>query len=255
MMLCLSACLVFTSCDKDKDNENPSGGTVSKIEGTVVNGSDYDVDAIIGLVEGERYFVETGYGGYWTRDEVEITSSNFSNNKFSIDLPATLDDKYLELFSNDFKGANLSDENVKSVFLNLDGYKSNKYVEYLDYVRMPDISATKITFYYSVYMYVDRDVNVTGTNVVGESSYEYTEKFNMNLKKGWNLMYMTDVYERISEDDVINTENYTTTPISGYKWYFEAEDYFEEHFDMKSASLKSTPIANNKSKMFQRLKK
>ena len=246
MMLCLSACLVFTSCDKDKDNENPSGGAVSKIEGTVVNGDDYDVDVIKGLVE---YSVGT------TWSEVEIASSDFISNKFSIDLPATLDDKYLELFSNDFKGANLSDENVKSVFLNLDGYKSNKYVEYLDYVRMPDISATKITFYYSVYMYVDRDVNVTGTNVVGESSYEYTEKFNMNLKKGWNLMYMTDVYERISEDDYINIENYTTTPISGYKWYFDAEDYFEEHFDMKSASLKSSPITNNKSKMFQRLKK
>ena len=234
MMLCLSACLVFTGCDKDKDNENPAGGVASKIEGTVVNGSAYDVDVIKGIVE-ERF---------------EIASSDFANNKFSIDLPATLDDKHLEsMFEDDM---NINDGGVKGAFLDLRGYKSNKSVEYLEYARMPDLSATKVTFYYAVYVYVDRDANVTGEFYEEE---DYILKFNMNLKKGWNLIYMADVFELISEDDYINTENYTTTPMSGYKWYFDAEDYFEEELGLKSASLKSSTIADSKSKMFQRFKK
>jgi hypothetical protein len=245
-MLCFSACLVFTSCDKDKDNENPAGGAVSKIEGTVVNGSDYDVDNIKAMVY-EIINVGDGDEGYWYSERVEIASSNFTNNRFSLDLPATLDDKYLEFIFDD--EMDLSDEEAKGTFMNLFGYKSNERVEYLEYSRMPDISATKITFYYSAYIYMDRDVKVTGEYSDEDGD---TEKFNMNLKKGWNLMYGTNVYDLVSDVEIAT---FTTTPISGYKWYFDAEDYFEEHFDMKSASLKSSPIANNKSKMFQRLKK
>jgi hypothetical protein len=57
-------------------------------------------------------------------------------------------------------------------------------------------------------VYVDKDVIITGT----ENDYV----INMTLKKGWNILYLTNMANGGGE--------YTTKEVSGLKWYFNQSD-------------------------------
>ncbi len=42
---------------------------------------------------------------------------------------------------------------------------------------------------YAQYMYADKDVDITGTLVKSDAYGTYSEKYDVHLKKGWNLTY------------------------------------------------------------------
>ena len=222
-MLCFSACFVFTTSCKD-DEETPA---VTKIEGTVVNGSDYDVDEIVGRINID-----------------EKMSTDFVNNHFSMELPATVDDKYLMLIDYD-EEFNISDPNAKVALLSLNGYNSGSFECFLSYTLPGMENTEKWEMYESALIYVDRNVTITGMDswYDDDDETDNVEICNLNLKKGWNWVY--NVYT-FTVSDRTYTDVSTTVPLNGWKWYFE-NDYY------KSASMKSTEkIKKTKSNGFFR---
>jgi len=198
----LAAGAVFSGCDKDDDDKQ--AGTLV-ITAKVENGNDYN--AVISTVEARCY--EDGKG----RGEYEVfASSSYANGGFTITLPATPNTKYLETLEDPPAGITVSDKTAKimsvSMFmpLNSKGYR----VGYLSYEKEDNNSWTWAEFWYA-----DKDVTVSGSHEgVDEEDEEYS--FSMSLKKGWNIVYVT-------ETRTVEKYEYTTTPVSGLKWYFESD--------------------------------
>ena len=87
-----------------------------------------------------------------------------------------------------------------------------------------------------MYMFVDMNVNVTGTI----SSYYGDLNCNMNLAAGWNTVYITET--------LYGDRTMSTASVSDLKWYFENDFY-------KSSSLPIKRFINSssaKSRIFQR---
>jgi len=152
---------------------------------------------------------------------VELARGTYSNGIFSIELPANIDEKYLQtLFTEDMPPKfKISDKKVKTgIFsISISSFKDMEdlpdipgvgmgqlYKEYeLIYAKSDEQSTTEALLYYA-----DRKCSITGT--IGD------DVFDVNLKKGWNFLYKT-------ENELIN--KYSTKPVSGLKWYVRDDFY------------------------------
>jgi hypothetical protein len=81
-------------------------------------------------------------------------------------------------------------------------------------------------------MYADRDVTLIGSMSEDEDANVVTITYDLSLKKGWNLVYVTWT-ETETEINVVGT----TTPVEGLKWY--AEKDFWELFDSQKSNSTS----------------
>ena len=203
--LCI-ACCVFAGCNKDDDDNTSS---VSSISATVQNGSSYDIDEVIALID-----YDENIHGDWVGEE--IAKVPFTNGQFSFSLPATVDNKHLvtlpnyieeEFFDVEVK---ISDPAAKGTDMVIVGYKSGAEMGEFNYCK-----ETENYMCYAMYIYVDRDVNITGeySNKDGDSTYEF--KCNMILKKGWNIVYYID---SVTESTYLM--EWTTKAQSGLKWEY-----------------------------------
>jgi len=207
---------VFYSCDKDDDND---GDTALKITATnVINGS-----TNIKTVKAKIYW-ESGENDY---DEDAIAQAPYLNNGFTLELPTTLEAKYLETM--DLEGIAVSDKNFKSYFLyDLRGY--NEDDDEIGYFYLEEENGDN--FYYTSWIYSDRDVTMEGEND--------GEKYNVTLKKGWNVVY--DSYT----DDGFSLTSQKPSGVN-YTWNFYDNSSF------RSASIATKSVENTKS-AFSKLK-
>lgn len=215
--------VVFNSCDKDDDNDgDTNGGNASKITATnVINGST-NIKTVKALI-----YWESGENDY---DKDAITQAPYLNNGFTLELPTTLGAKYLETIdADDLEGIAVSDKNFKSCFLDdLRGY--NEDDDEIGYFYLEEENGDND--YYTSWIYSDRDVTIKGE--------DDGEKYNVTLKKGWNV-----VYDSYTDDSY----SFTSQKPSGvnYTWNFYDNSSF------RSASIATKSVENTKS-AFSKLK-
>ena len=215
--------VVFNSCDKDDDNDgDTNGGNASKITATNVFNGSTNIKTVKALI-----YWESGQNDYGTD---AITQAPYLNNGFTLELPTTLEAKYLETFdADDLEGIAVSDKNFKSYFLeDLRGY--NEDDDEIGYFYLEEENGDND--YYTSWIYSDRDVTIKGE--------DDGEKYNVTLKKGWNV-----VYDSYTDD----SHSFTSQKPSGvnYTWNFYDNSSF------RSASIATKSVENTKS-AFSKLK-
>jgi hypothetical protein len=177
-------------------------GSTFTIKATVENGSNYNDKIDIVQVIG-------------TGSEAIIASATYSNGGFTLNLPATVDAKYLRTRFSDYpSGIKVSDTNTKTFdFVDVSAYKNGKSVGYFEYYAAVSDDSEVAT----VFIYVDRNVNINGS-ITNKDEYDETITYdNVSLKKGLNKMY---VKETDSEKNKIYTQVVTMTEPSGLKWTY-----------------------------------
>lgn len=215
--------VVFNSCDKDDDNDgDTNGGNASKITATNVFNGSTNIKTVKALI-----YWESGENDY---GKDAITQAPYLNNGFTLELPTTLEAKYLETFdADDLEGIAVSDKNFKSCFLeDLRGY--NEDDDEIGYFYLEEENGDND--YYTSWIYSDRDVTIKGE--------DDGEKYNVTLKKGWNVVY--DSY-------IDDSYSFTSQKPSGvnYTWNFYDNSSF------RSASIATKSVENTKS-AFSKLK-
>jgi len=227
---------VFNSCDKDDDNNGSANSdNASKITATNVVNSLTQIKTVKAIAYWES-------GNDYGSDA--IAQAPYQNSGFTLELPATLENKYLRTIADDFEEITISDRNFKSCFLESpNGYNrdDNKIGYFYLSGRNDD------NWHYIFWMYADRDVTIKGEHKEINEEYgsEYIEKFNLILNKGWNIVYISYVID--TESSKYGRGDLLTLTISSKKpsgvnftWIFN-DDY-----DYCSAGVALKPAINLK---------
>ena len=225
---------VFYSCDKDDDK----GGNTLKITATgVVNGSDQitTVKAIIYLEDSDGVDV--------------MAQAAYKNNGFTLELPATIDVKYLNSIGDfgDIQTITISNKDAKVLFWE-DIYGYDKDGNEIGYFYL--LEGNENSGYYTSWMYADRNLTITGEIKDVDEYSTYIEKYDLQLKKGWNVVYDSYVESVDGSGKEVDTYSYTTKKPAGvnYSWIFYS---YEE--DFRSAKVDAKSVEKNRS-AFSKLK-
>ncbi len=216
---------LITSCDKD---ETAVGMTVSGILEFSEQYNDKITKVQVDAYEGSK--------------QITLARGPYSNGTFSLELPAKVDDKYLnQPFSKEDMGPyfEISNKNVKigvfdftatdfdeTIANSIDeknregngtwGYAYKTFP--LVYKKLDDISTTEGSFYYA-----DRSCSITGTMTTYDDlitfTIEKTLTYSMHLNRGWNIVYHTTTQYMETPDKQIFINELSTKPVSGMKWY------------------------------------
>ena len=181
---------VFTSCGKDDDDDNSTSSIVS---GTI------DPDDL----EGAGW---TQVGVSFDDGETIEKKVPITNGKFTIELPTPSDNQLGEAddLTDDIddlpSNVTISEKNVRGAsaqfyVLNASG-NSKKEISLL-VASMDPIKKTG-TLETAGWMYVDKNVNITGSENFTEEGIKISTSVNMKLKKGWNSMYMNMKFSETS---------------------------------------------------------
>ena len=192
------------------------------------------------------------YDDYDTHNEDVIVSVPYQNNGFKIELPANLDSKYLKSLSDIFENTdiNVSDRSAKcyGYLEDIEGY--DKYKDNIGWFSLnngyhlidwgwDEWNGSCITW-----LYVDKDVIIEGSDY-NKYVYNYPdnsrcvdiieEHFDLNCKKGWNVMYYSYSYSYNYSETTNTTTNtyiyrYTSQKPSGidYNWYYYSYDHYKK---------------------------
>ena len=230
---------VFYACKKESDDGN-IGGNASKIIATGVINSSTQIATVKAEVDWET---NSDYGS-----DV-IAQAQYQNTGFTLELPATLPAKYLEpLFGEeDFPhDVTVSDRTVKGTGVEIGAY---------------DINENNIGGFYLIdganedepdgvnWVYVDKNVTIKGEEreIDEEENEEYIGKYDMNLKKGWNVVYgkWTESHSNSTGRDVY-AYTLTSKKPSGanYFWYFSYNRIYS--YDYSSAKVGTKFVAKKK---------
>jgi hypothetical protein len=205
VLAALMPAIICTSCNKDDDDEG-GATTVTAIEGTLTGTIPANVDELRASVY---------WGDEW--NEYEVGKCAFdATGKFKIDLPATLDSKYLRTIDIDEDAPNVkvSNPNVKTASITSlrtfkDGERTYGNLSYID----------KSAHAERIYMYADGDVTIKGSGTEKDDDWTYVYDYNVTLKKGWNLIYVSSEENEATKTD---TEKLSNNAPAGLKWvYYE----------------------------------
>ena len=215
--------VVFNSCDKDDDNDgDTNGGNALKITATNVINGPTNIKTVKAII-----YWESGENDY---DEDAIAQAPYENNGFTLELPTTLGAKYLEIDAYDLEGIVVSDKNFKSYYLD-DLRAYNEDDDEIGYFYLEEENGDN--FYYTSWFYSDRDVTMEGEH--------NGRKYNVTLKKGWNVVY--DSYT----DDGFSLTSQKPSGVN-YTW-----NYYDISTRFRSASIETKSVENTKS-AFSKLK-
>ena len=191
MLICLSLCCVFTGCKKDKEKLGESNPISTITATSILNSADAADVAIVKLMS----------------DTYEVVAGEYSGRGFMLPLPATVPARELEVLGT-ASGLKVSDPGVQVMMIeSVTCYdEAEKVVG--DFVSMKEESKNVYTM--AMYWYADGDATVIGKVKLEDE----TDNYNLNLKKGWNMVYLTEE----SEDNY----SITTTPKSDMLWVFIA---------------------------------
>ena len=223
---------LFNSCGRDDDNNGDTIDNASKITATNVNNGSTQIKTVKAIV-----FWESG-NNY---ESEAIAQAPYLNNGFTLELPATLQDKYLETIdTDDLEGIFVSDKNFKSCFLeDLRGYNGDDNVIGYFYLEEDNENWE----HYTSWIYVDRNVTIKGEVVDDEEQ----GNFDLTLKKGWNIVY--ESYIEMENGIVMDSFTISSKKPSGV--YFTWNFY--DDYDCSSTSVASKSVKNSKS-FFSKLK-
>jgi hypothetical protein len=214
--------MCFASCGDKKDD-----GRELKISAQVTNSdqanSEVDEVRAVGYIFGVETPVDYDGDGVtdwydYDEEEVIIASAPFKNGGFTITLPKKVDERLLEPMEfDDMEGINVSDKNAKGMEeITLEAYKDNENVGVFE------CGYEDLTQYVQVvYMFVDRDVKLTGSYTETDG-WIFTITYDLDLKKGWNTVYGIEIEEgggtaTTKKPDVNLTWNYYTYSGNLYK--------------------------------------
>jgi hypothetical protein len=164
------------------------------------------------------------YGIYKSDDENVIATADYENDGFKLKLPKTVSDQYLYEVGDEFDGENwitVSDPKAKMNAIWLSAYNNkDKYIG--DFYHMG-----WNTRYYvdAAYIYSDRKFTITGKFEYDDEHYKYTEEFDCNLKKGWNVLYFVD--EEFNAKSIITTQKPSEVKM---EWIFDESYYWERAY-------------------------
>ena len=162
--------IILAGCDEDKDKDDAESeeiSTINKITATVEGGSQYNdkVSKVKFVIDGSQYFV--------------LATGNYSNGGFTIELPQTVDAKYLEEL--DFSSSvTVSNENAKILWWTYFGGVDADDEYFCEFIYGKLDKYTWDPYYASdftnvLYIYVDSNVNISGTETDG------TKKLSIHL--------------------------------------------------------------------------
>ena len=213
----LCAALSFTSCGNSKN-----GGDLTidaKVEnGNLVN-SQVDEVRAVGYLDGEPIPVDIDNDGeidYYDYPNVIIATAPFKNGGFKITLPKKIDERLIEPLIEDFTegvpNVKISNKNVKgAMFERLEAFKNNKLVGTFE-----SSYESGQTGAFPMYMFVDGNCNISGSFSETFGGYKMEETMDVNLKKGWNTVYVVH-----TEAGTTVTYNVTTKkPKYDFTWHF-----------------------------------
>jgi hypothetical protein len=207
--------LGFNSCKPEE--KDPVGFTVTAQvkDGVNLNSQISDVKAILSsaTVTGE-----------------EIASGEYKNGGFTITLPLTVKSELLSVisFTEDEEEEDIdlpiiiSDPTAKMARLDFYAYKDGSAVGVFDYSSS---DLTSLSGSHGLYMYVDKNTNVTGTIiseiVISEdagSPIPLNITINMDLKAGWNTIYTTLLFNILTPS--AQGSMTTTKPDLTFEWIY-----------------------------------
>jgi hypothetical protein len=197
-LMILAAAIAFAACGEDEGGKGDDGGSSAIPNNTVTvaveNGASYS-----GEIDTVKLVIERG--GMHV-----IASFPYSGGNFTITLPASVDDEYLDPMDMDDlpSGITTSNRDVKGGAAYLYAYKSGQLVG--DIYRG---TAQSERYFYGYLLYLAGDVSITGTGTDGD----YTTEYRVNGKKGWNMWYTT-------RGTNLTSRLVTTEAPTGAKWYF-----------------------------------
>lgn len=166
--------VAINSCSKDENTSTSSSsafdgklsGTIKTESGAALNG---EVDTLK-LYDGN----------------VVKSFPVSADGSFEFTLPTPSADK-LDLLSEGMPdGLSITPADAK--FYSVNEIEASKNGSYVGYVYYGKRSAT--LFVEISYVYVDRDVVITGNKTITDGAYEYI--YNMNLKTGWNKVFESE---------------------------------------------------------------
>jgi hypothetical protein len=202
----LFAVVALCSCSKDNDDNNDKAGNSviqnNTISVSVENGASYS--GKIDIVKAEIYSESDN-------EYVPLVSVPYNSGVFTINLPANVGAQHLSPPFEDedeMQGLTVSNPNVKGGSVDLDAYKSNSEIG-LFYLETGDWEGSLI--------YVDGNLNITGSHTETGDGWTETLKYNYNLRKGWNIVYVKETSKGNNSYDVEFT---TQVPGGEAKWYF-----------------------------------
>jgi len=208
---------VFTSCGRDNDGDEcveGETGVVTQIIAKVENAAEYNLIDMVAL----RAQISLN------QREV-LAVADFKNGGFTLQLPETVDEKYLRPISDRWgEGITISNTSAK-IFSNayISGYKDdalNRSYNTLECIKEIETS-NSVSLYLKEYWYVDSDVNVSGTHTETFQQFITSNStVSLVLKKGWNVVYIK--YIQSDPRSMGFVTEYKTelrnTAICGLKW-------------------------------------
>ena len=217
---------VFYSCEKDDDGGNGSiGENASKITATnVINGSTQ-----LTTIKACAYWYSGDIeSGDFESGEDVIAQAPYKNNGFTLELPATLSAKYLipimAAGTQELVDTIVSDKNANVYDLGV-LYGFDKEENEIGFLHLEGTNNGGDEYYYTDWMYADRDVTVKGEvkDIYYRDDYGMIEKYDWELKKGWNVVYSShiDSYDD-STGRKVEIHTYTSQKPSGisYLWKY-----------------------------------
>jgi hypothetical protein len=218
--VCLFTVVALCSCKKDDDEVPTSTVPGNTITATVESGSSFNNQIDTVIVRIDSY-------------ELTETKSAYSNGGFTLNLPATVIDTYLDEYDDAPTGITVSNPKVKVGWADLRAYKSGSIVGDIYYATGKSDSDWE-----GELVYVNGDVSVTGSYTEKDGDESYTEKSNVHLRKGWNI-----VYSKETENEKSYVYEQTTQAPAGLKWYYNS------WYSSQDASVKKAPSLLRKSKI------
>ena len=204
------------------------GANIGKITATVEGGAKYN-----GQIVTVKFMI-------WddeSDDLVALVTGNWSNGGFTIELPQTLDAKFLfplALFAEGIPwwkdNITVSNNNAKITldFPEILGFdKDDEHVASFKNIKEDENSWTEV-----VYWYADIYVNISGSAIIPrnppdddwDEEYYYSEEnivYSLELKKGWNIVYFITSSYTVEVGKKGMYLEFTTETVDGLKWVDE----------------------------------
>jgi len=244
--------IAAVACKKDsksKGGDDPPDGDGMVISATniIVDYDDSDVVKVKAMA------------GYYDYDEYKAGESNYKNNSFKITLSETVPNKYLfsayDYLEDEELLEDLQVNPINAKICPLDFRAYDRYDDEIGGFYQEDERSYSYT--YATYVYADRNFTAKGTYSYQDYDYScscydyYYETWNLNLKKGWNIMYISGEWtsDGCCYDE---TAKFTTQKPSGInlKWYYYDYDYWKSN---DGSRTQKTPFSK-KNSIFQKNK-
>ena len=149
--------------------------------------------------------------------DIVIFSIPFENGSLNVELPEEMDSKLLTPIGKilDYTDVEISNENANAIgILRLYAFKNNVKIGYFEFSeKVSDFQNS--TSFDAYFLYVDTDVKITGTHNDRWFSAEYS--IDLNLKKGWNMVYTITKITDSTFDIIVTTQK----PDIELQWHFE----------------------------------